>query len=72
MTDFIKRVRVRWHVVAIAALAALPEILNWLGVIDLRPILSVFLPSNYVDLIVGVLPFALMFVRSIVSVEGAK
>lgn len=63
------RVTVRWHVVLTAFIAALPEILNYLGIIDLRPLLAHFLPDNYVDLIVGALPFVLAFLKPLVIVE---
>jgi hypothetical protein len=66
------RLRVRWHVLAVALLAAAPEILNYLGVIDLKPILSQFLPDNWVSLIVGILPFVLVFLKSVISVEPVK
>jgi len=64
-----KRLRVRWHVLAVALLAAAPEILNYLGIIDLKPILSQFLPENWVSLIVGIMPFVLVFLKSAISVE---
>lgn len=63
------RLRVRWYVLLAALAAAAPDILNYLGFIDLRPILSQFLPDNYVSLIVGILPFALVFLKSAISVE---
>ncbi len=73
MTDYLKglwaRLLIRWHVLSLALLAAAPEILNYLGVIDLKPILSQFLPDNSVDLVVGIMPFVLMFVKSVVAVE---
>ncbi len=73
MIDYIKglwaRLQIRWHVLSLALLAAAPEILNYLGVIDLKPILSQFLPDNSVDLVVGIMPFVLMFVKSVVAVE---
>ena len=67
-----ERLRVRWHVLAVALLAAAPEILNYLGVIDLKPILAQFLPENWVSLIVGILPFVLVFLKSVISVEPVK
>lgn len=66
------RVRVRWYVLLAALAAAAPDILNYMGLIDLRPILSQFLPDNYVSMIVGILPFALVFLKSAVSVEPAS
>lgn len=63
------RLRVRWHVLVLAFAAAAPEILNYLGLIDLRPILSQFLPEAWVSIVVGILPFALVFVKSAFSVE---
>lgn len=75
MTAYLKnlwaRVTVHWHVVAATILAALPAILNYLGLVDLRPIFSQVLPANYVDLIIGVLPFVLAFLRPLVAVEAA-
>lgn len=67
-----ERVQVRWHVIVIALVAAAPEILNYLGLIDLKPILSQFLPENWTNLIVGILPFVLVFLRSAVSVAPAQ
>lgn len=62
------RATVHWHVLLAAFIAALPSILNYLGVIDLRPILAHFLPDNYVSLIIGVLPFVLAFLKPLVAV----
>jgi hypothetical protein len=46
MLDKIKslwaRLQVRWHVIVLALIAALPGILDWLAVIDLKPILEHF------------------------------
>ena len=69
LTDLWTRLQVRWHVLLVALVAAAPEILNYLGVIDLKPILSQFLPDNIVALVVGAMPFVLMFVKSAVTVE---
>jgi hypothetical protein len=69
LEDLWDRLQIRWHVLSLALLAAAPEILNYLGVIDLKPILSAILPESYVSLIVGILPFVLMFVKSAVAVE---
>lgn len=73
MLDYLKdlwaRLQVRWHVLAVALLAAAPEILQYLGVIDLRPILSQFLDKSYVDLIIGIMPFALVFLKGAIGVE---
>lgn len=66
------RLRVRWYVLLAALAAAAPDILNYMGLIDLRPILSQFIPDNYVSMIVGILPFALVFLKSAVSVEPAS
>lgn len=67
-----QRLTVRWHVIALALLAAAPEILNYLGVVDLKPLLSQILPENYVGLVVGVLPFILMFLKSAVQMEAKE
>ena len=63
------RVQVRWHILALALLASLPEILDYLGVVNLRPILSQVLPENYVAFIVGTLPFVLALVKPLVALE---
>jgi hypothetical protein len=69
LEDLWERVQIRWHVLAVALVAAAPEILQYLGVIDLKPILSQFLPDNYVTLIVGIMPFVLVFLKSAFAVE---
>jgi hypothetical protein len=66
------RVTIHWHVVAALLIAALPEILDYLGVVDLKPILSQFLPENYVTLIISVLPFVLAFLRPMLVVTPAE
>ena len=66
------RLQVRWHVLMVALAAAAPDILDQLGIIDLKPILAQFLPENWVSLIVGILPFVLVFLKSVISVEPVK
>lgn len=68
LKDLWSRLKVRWHVLVLACAAAAPEILNYLGLIDLRPILSQFLNEGTVNLIVSILPFALVFVKSAFSI----
>lgn len=63
------RVTVQWTVVCAVFIAALPEVLNWLGIVDLKPILSQFLPENTVTFIIGVLPFVLAFLRPLLAVS---
>ena len=60
----------RWHVVVAVALAALPEALNYLGVVDLKPILAQFLPEHTTTLIAGLLPFVLAFLKPLVIVSA--
>jgi hypothetical protein len=76
MTEYLKdlwsRVTVHWHVLLAAVLAALPGILDYLGVIDIRPLLEHFLPDNWVNLIVAVLPFVLMFLKPMIAVEPVE
>jgi hypothetical protein len=73
MLDKIKalwaRLQVRWHVIVLALLAALPGILDWLAVIDLKPILEHFVSPGFAGFITGCMPFVLMFVKSAVSLE---
>lgn len=66
------RVTIHWHVLAAALVAAAPEILNYLGVIDLRPILSHFLPDDKVDFIISALPFVLVFLKPMLAVEASE
>ncbi len=73
MTDYLKdlwaRVTVHWHVVLAAFIAALPSILDYLGLIDLKPLLmGLGLKEGIVDFIVAALPFVLAFVKPLVSV----
>jgi hypothetical protein len=69
--DLWARIEVRWHAIAILLLAAAPGILDWLGVIDLKPILMHFVSESVADLIVGCLPFVLAFVRPMLAVTPA-
>lgn len=64
------RVRIRWHVLTLAFVAALPELLNWLGFIDLRPVLEhLGVPEGLAGLLVAVLPFLLVFVKKAFELE---
>lgn len=63
------RVTVHWHVVLAALVAALPSILDYLGIIDLRPLLLGFgMDASLADLIVKVVPFLLAFLRPLLTV----
>jgi len=66
------RLQVRWHVLMVALAAAAPDILDQLGIIDLKPILAQFLPEHWATLLVGLLPFVLMFLKSAISVQTVK
>ncbi len=73
MTDYLKglwaRVTVHWHVVLAAFIAALPSILDYLGLIDLKPLLmGLGLKEGIVDFTVKALPFVLAFVKPLVAV----
>lgn len=63
------RLRVRWHVLLLALAAASPSILQWLSGVDLRPVLTYFLSDHTADLIMAVLPFGLMFLKSAVHLD---
>jgi hypothetical protein len=71
LDDLWDRIEVRWHAIAILLLAAAPGILDWLGVIDLKPILMHVMPEAAADIIVGCLPFVLAFVRPMLDVTPA-
>ena len=73
MLDKIKalwaRLIIHWHVVLAAIIAAAPAILDYLGVIDLLPILTHLGASEgLAKFIVGLLPFALAFIRPMLVV----
>jgi hypothetical protein len=73
MTDYLKslwaRVTVHWHVVLATLITALPSILDYLGVIDLKPILvGLGAKETLADLIVKVLPLVLAFVKPMIAV----
>ena len=61
------RVTVHWSVVATAIVAALPSVLDYLGVIDLKPLLMHLVSEETAKLIIGVLPFVLAFLRPLVA-----
>ncbi len=77
MTDYLKglwaRVTVRWHVVLAAFIAALPSILDYLGLIDLKPLLlGLGLKESIVNFIVGIMPFVLMFLKPMFAVAPVE
>jgi hypothetical protein len=77
MTDYLKglwaRLTVHWHVVLAALIAALPSILDYLGVIDLLPILlHLGIQENYANLIVKAMPFVLAFLRPMLTVDAVE
>jgi hypothetical protein len=77
MTDYLKglwaRITVHWHVLAAAFIAALPSLLDYLGVVDLKPILVHFGVSDVVaGAIVGLMPFVLMFLKPILAITPSE
>jgi hypothetical protein len=71
LDDLWERIEVRWHSIAVLFLAAAPGLLDWLGVIDLKPILMRVVPEGVADFIVGALPFVLAFLRPMLDVTPA-
>lgn len=67
-----RRLRIRWHAVAVAVAAVLPALLMYLEGIDLRPILAHVLPENYVELIAALLPLVLAVMRPMVHLEAPE
>lgn len=63
LSDIYGRLKVHWHALAVAFVALLPTLLYQLQGIDLRPILAHFLPENYVELIISLLPFVLLVMK---------
>jgi hypothetical protein len=72
LKDLWARVRVRWHAVALALVAALPTLFLYIEGIDLRPILAHVLPENYVDIIVALLPFVLAVMKPMIHLEDTS
>jgi hypothetical protein len=67
LKDLWHRIEVRWSVVLLALVAALPNVLDWLGVIDIRPALEwLHVSPSWTNFIVSSMPFFLMFMRKIV------
>jgi hypothetical protein len=69
LKDIWARLKVHWHAVAVAFVAMLPTLLYQLEGIDLRPILSHFLPEHYVELIIALLPFVLLVMKPMLHLE---
>jgi len=72
MKAFLSRLRVRFSALVAALLTALPVLLDQLGVIDLKPILSHFMAEEWAALTVGLMPFVLAFLRPLVHLEPDK
>lgn len=72
LSDIWARLKIHWHAVAVAVIAVLPTLLYQLQGIDLRPILSQFLPANYVELIIAALPFLLLVMKPMLHMEEPK
>jgi hypothetical protein len=71
LADLWARIEFHWHAVVLLFIAAAPGILDWLGVIDLKPILMHVVSEATADLIVGCLPFVLAFVRPMLAISPA-
>lgn len=72
LSDIWARLRVHWHALAVAVIAALPVLLTQLDGIDLKPFLSIIIPADYVDLVVALLPFVLAVMRPMIHMEEPK
>ena len=66
---FLARVRIRLTAAAVAALAALPYVLDQLGVVDWRPILSRFLGDSWTSIVIALIPLALAFTKPLLRLE---
>jgi hypothetical protein len=69
LKDIWARLKIHWHALAVAGVAMLPTLLYQLEGIDLRPILSHFLPEHYVELIIAMLPFVLLVMKPMLHLE---
>lgn len=63
------RLEVHWHAVAVAFVTAVPVLLDRLGYIDLKPVLSHFLSPDMADLVVGLMPFILLFMKNVFKIH---
>ncbi|MGZ3675359.1 MAG: hypothetical protein ACXVCO_13720 [Ktedonobacterales bacterium] len=72
MLDYLKgawaRFEVHWHGVAVAFVTAVPVLLDQLGVIDIKPILIHFMSPEMASAVVGLMPFALAFLKPLFKV----
>lgn len=62
------RFEVHWHAVAVACIAVVPEALDKLGYIDLRPILEPFIGYDKTNALLGLLPIVLLFLKPVFKV----
>lgn len=72
LADIRARLRVHWHAVAVAILAALPVLLTQLDGVDLTPILSHIIPAEYVPIVVALLPFVLAVMKPMIHMDEPK
>lgn len=72
MTDFLKRLRVHWHAVAVTLIGTLPVLLDQLQYIDLKPILSHFVGDDWAGLLIGLLPLYIAFLRPMIHVAESE
>jgi hypothetical protein len=72
LSDIWSRLKIHWHAAAVAFVSLLPSLLYYLQGVDLRPILSQFLPENYVELIIAALPFLLLVMKPVLHMEDPK
>lgn len=73
LKDLWARITVHWHVVVAALIVALPSILDYLGMIDIKPVLiHLGVKDGVADLIVKVLPLVLAFVKPMIAVAPVE
>jgi hypothetical protein len=63
---FLARVRIRMAPLVAALVAALPVLLDQLGIIDFKPILTHFMAPEYAVALVGLMPFLLAFLKPLI------
>jgi hypothetical protein len=66
LKSFLGRIRVRTAPLVAALVAALPVLLDQLGIIDFKPILTHFMAPEYAVALVGLMPFLLAFLKPLV------
>lgn len=70
MSNIRARVRFRWHSFLAALSFSLPVLLDQLQVVDLKPLLSRYMSTEVVVVLVGLMPFYIALLKPMVHFDG--